>query len=133
MSSARLHPQSNAVSIFEMAYHDAWKRYLTMYQKMLDTINKPGFSLADHESVIGDLGLIKLQIHTIHERGMDMWEKHPQCQTVRHECIGYFSTTFSGQCHNLLMTLDSLVKLLMTDKSVKNIQEVHSALRLIQL
>lgn len=113
----------------EMVYHEEKYQYLTMYRDMITTINTPGFSHADFKSVIGRLGLIKLQLHRFHDQGLIMYRLNPRCHTILSKPVGYFEDDFICFCNNLSARLDSLTRMMMTDDSVETVQQVYQTLR----
>jgi len=118
-----IHSQSNAVSLWEVAYHDAWYHYQALFLDILTTLNKPDFSFEDRKLVIGKLGQLTLRVYKIERTGLTMYERVPGCQTVLKEPIGYFASAFPRRCLHLLRTLHMLTQGLMSN--IQNDREIY--------
>jgi hypothetical protein len=115
MTETDIHPQSKAVSLWEVAYSDAWYHFHATYLDILKTLNNPNFSLEDRPAIVGKLGQLILKMYKIERTGLTMYKMVPGCQTVNKEPMGFFASAFSRQCLVLLQNLDTLTRALMAD------------------
>lgn len=81
-------PLSNATTIWEMAYHDAWREWMAQHQEVADIVGSPGYSFAQREIVIGKLGLLQLQMCMVIKAALTMIRQAPYCRTLRENVSG---------------------------------------------
>ncbi|KAJ5863948.1 uncharacterized protein N7529_005864 [Penicillium soppii] len=113
MPQTSIHPQSNAVPIWETAYHDAWHHYQTIFDETLAILHQADASFKERDLVIGKLGQLTLQVHKAQKAGLTMYKKVPGCKTVCNHPADYFTSGFPRRCLGLLQTLHLLTQGLM--------------------
>ncbi|KAJ5514320.1 hypothetical protein N7463_003872 [Penicillium fimorum] len=115
---------SYAVSIWEQAYHNAWRHFHTRIVEVLNRLCWRNPSPEDRQSTIERLGRLPIEVDNIQSTGQAMFEHAPGCQTVRDKALSYFATGFIRDCLNLDFKLNMLTWRLMnnpgSDRTVYN-------------
>ncbi|KAJ5327245.1 uncharacterized protein N7506_010347 [Penicillium brevicompactum] len=79
---------SNAVTTWEMAYHDAWHQWIESHAELASMVSQRGWTFTQREVVIGKLGLLQLQLRKVIERVLTMIREAPKCRTLRKDISG---------------------------------------------
>lgn len=123
-ASCQRNPIRDAVSIWEQAYHNAWRDFQTRIIEVLDRLRWYNQSPEYHQTTIYKLGRLPIEVDNIRSTGQAMFEHSPGCQTVRDKAITYFVTGFIRDCLELEFKLHMLEwRLLnhpMSDRTVYN-------------
>lgn len=101
-------PSSDAVSIWEQSYHDAWRHFQTIIVEVLNRLSWHNPSPEDRQTTIEKLGRLPVEVDIIRSTGHAMFEHAPGCQTVREQHLTYFVDDFIGDCHKLHFKLNML-------------------------
>ncbi|KAJ5795366.1 uncharacterized protein N7518_001105 [Penicillium psychrosexuale] len=124
MPSATGNSSSDGVSIWEQAYHDAWRHFQASIMEVVDRLSWQDPSSEDRQTTIEKLGRLTIEVDNIRSTGQAMFEHVPGCQTVRNEPLTHFVDEFIRDCHRLHFKLNMLAWRLMnrpnSDKTVYN-------------
>ncbi|KAI1838212.1 hypothetical protein DTO006G1_4709 [Penicillium roqueforti] len=114
----------SGVSIWEQAYHDAWRHFQASIMEVVDRLSWQDPSSEDRQTTIEKLGRLPIEVDNIRSTGQAMFEHVPGCQTVRNEPLTHFVDEFIRDCHGLHFKLNMLVWRLMnrpnSDRTVYN-------------
>ncbi|KGO60947.1 hypothetical protein PEX2_099630 [Penicillium expansum] len=124
MSLSAVAPSPDNVSIWEQAYHDAWRHFQTCIVGVLDRLACYNPSIQDRQTTIERLGQLTVEVDNIRIAGQAMFEHVPGCQTVREGTLTYFADDFIEDCLELHFKLNMLSWRLMnrphSDRTVYN-------------
>jgi hypothetical protein len=107
-ASSQRNPIRDAVSIWEQAYHNAWRHFQTRIIEVLDRLRWYNQSPEYHQTTIHKLDRLPIEVDNIRSTGQAMFEHSPGCQTVRDKAITYFVTDFIRDCLHLEFELHML-------------------------
>ncbi|KAJ5208717.1 hypothetical protein N7449_003096 [Penicillium cf. viridicatum] len=82
------------VSIWEQAYHDAWRHFQSSILDVLDRLAWHSLSPEYRQTTIEQLGRLPIEVDNIRSTGQAMFEHVPGCQTVREHHLTYFVDDF---------------------------------------
>ncbi|CAI7653114.1 unnamed protein product [Penicillium glandicola] len=124
MSSATDNSSSDAVSIWEQSYHDAWRHFQAGIVEVLNKLSRRNPSPEDRLTTIERLVRLPIAVDNIRSTGQAMFEHVPGCQTVREQTLTYFASDFIRDCLKLHFKLNMLAWRLMnrpsSDRTVYN-------------
>jgi hypothetical protein len=112
------------VSVWEQAYHDAWRHFQASTLDVLDRLAWHILSPEYRQTTIEQLGQLPIEVDNIRSTGQAMFEHAPGCRTVREHHLTYFADDFIRDCLKLDFMLNMLSWNLMnrpnSDRAVYN-------------
>ncbi|KAJ5384763.1 hypothetical protein N7517_002674 [Penicillium concentricum] len=113
MPPATENPSADSVSIWEQAYHNAWRHFQTCIVEVLNRLRWRNPSPENRQTTIEKLGRLPIKVENIQSTGQAMFEHDPGSQTVREKALTYFATDFIRDCLELHFKLNMLAWRLM--------------------
>lgn len=107
MSQPTRNPPTD-ISIWEQAYHDAWRHFQASILNVLDRLAWRSSSPEYRQTTIDQLGRLPIEVDNIRSTGQVMFEHVPGCRTVRGHHLTYFVVDFVRDCLNLDFRLNML-------------------------
>ncbi|KAJ5534382.1 hypothetical protein N7527_000636 [Penicillium freii] len=96
------------VSIWEQAYHNAWRHFQASILDTLERLGCLGLSPEYRQMTIEQLGRLPIEVDNIRRTGQAMFEHVPGCQTVREHHLTYFIDDFIRDCLMLEFKLNMM-------------------------
>ncbi|KAJ5467545.1 hypothetical protein N7475_005297 [Penicillium sp. IBT 31633x] len=99
---------SRDVSIWEQAYHDAWRDLRASVEEIVTRLSWENPSTEYRQTTIERFDRLEVHLDRIQSTGQAMFEHDTGCETVRQEPLVYFAHSFIQDCLHIRFGLSVL-------------------------